>query len=200
MIRVREVRARAEAPADTITLDETARHRRRMVMTSDGGIDILLDLPRARLLRHGEGLVLEDGRVIEVRAVPEDLVAVSGRDRRHLNALAWQIGNRHLAAQIEDDRILIRRDHVIEAMLTGLGAGLDFVDEPFDPEGGAYDEMAGTSSRHHVHHGHGHEHEHPHEHRHGHGHAHAHEHDPVAGGGHSHDVAMPRTGAERSTD
>lgn len=60
-------------PADTITLDETDRHRRRMKMTSDGGIGFLLDLPEARLLNHGEGLKLSDGRVIEVRAVPEAL-------------------------------------------------------------------------------------------------------------------------------
>lgn len=145
-------------PAGAITLDETARHRRRMAMTSDNGIAFLLDLPEARLLRHGDGLVLDDGRVIEVRAEPEALYEVRGRDVRHLLALAWQIGNRHLAAQIEAERILIRRDHVIGDMLEGLGATVTEVSAPFDPEGGAY---GGAHAGHHHHdHGHGHGHHH----------------------------------------
>lgn len=145
-------------PADTITLDGTDRHRRRVRLTSDGGVAFLLDLPRARLLRHGDGLVLGDGRVIAVRAVPEPLMEVRGRDRRHLLALAWQIGNRHLAAQIEPDRILIRRDHVIAGMLEGLGATLAEVTEPFDPEGGAYgDAHHGHHHAHDAHHAHDHD-------------------------------------------
>lgn len=146
-------------PADTITLDETARHRRRMAMVSDNGIAFLLDLADARLLRHGDGLVLDDGRVIEVRATPEALYAVRGRDARHLLSLAWQIGNRHLPAQIMSDRILIRRDHVIRDMLEGLGAAVEEVDTAFDPEGGAYGDAHGAHGHHH-HAGHGHHHDH----------------------------------------
>jgi len=145
----------SNAVADTITLDETARHRRRIKLTSDNGIAFLLDLPEARLLRHGDGLVLDDGRVIEVRAAPEALMEVRGRDHRHLLALAWQIGNRHLAAQIEPERILIRRDHVIAAMLAGLGATLTEIEAAFDPEGGAY---GGAHDSHHHHHDHDHHH------------------------------------------
>lgn len=144
--------------AATITLDETARHRRRVKLVSDltestDSIEFLLDLPQARLLRHGDGLVLDDGRIVEVRAAPETLLEIRGRDSRHLLALAWQIGNRHLAAQIFEDRILIRKDHVIVSMLEGLGATVTEVTAPFDPEGGAYD---GGDSGHH-HHGHSHE-------------------------------------------
>ena len=146
--------------AGTITLDETARHRRRTAMNSDNGIAFLLDLPEARLLRHGDGLVLDDGRVIEVKAEPEALYEVRAADARHLLALAWQIGNRHLAAQIEAERILIRRDHVIREMLEGLGATVAEIMAPFDPEGGAY---GGAHAGHH-HHDHGHDHGHGHHH------------------------------------
>ncbi|WP_223475386.1 urease accessory protein UreE [Oricola indica] len=144
-------------PADTITLDETARHRRRMKMVSDNGIEFLLDLAEARLLRHGDGLLLDDGRVIEVHAEPEALYEVRASDARHLLALAWQIGNRHLAAQIFPDRILIRHDHVIREMLEGLGASVAETSAPFDPEGGAY---GGAHAAHD--HGDGHHHHHDH--------------------------------------
>lgn len=141
----------------TITLDETARHRRRMTMVTDevDGADcvsFLLDLPKARLLRHGDGLVLDDGRIIEVLAAPEPLLEIRGRDTQHLLMLAWQIGNRHLAAQFLEDRILIRNDHVIISMLEGLGASVSEITAPFDPEGGAYGD-----EKHGHHHGHSHD-------------------------------------------
>ena len=144
---------------DTITLDEDRRHRRRIKLTSDRGIVFLLDLPQAVLLHHGAGLKLSDGRVIEVRAAPEPLYEITARDGRHLVALAWQIGNRHLAADITDARIRIRRDRVIGEMLEGLGATVTEIEAPFSPEGGAYgDAHAG----HHHHHA-GHEHDHHHD-------------------------------------
>ena len=158
--------ANPKEPVATITLDETARRRRRMRMVSDrlangATIAFLLDLPQARLLRHGDGLLLDDGRVIEVRAEPEALMEVRGRDARHLLSLAWQIGNRHLAAEITAQTIRIRRDHVIREMLVGLGALVEDIEAPFDPEGGAY---GGAHADHHHHdegqnhaHGHGHD-------------------------------------------
>lgn len=163
-----------DKPDATITLDETARHRRRMRMVSDrlpngATIAFLLDLPQAQLLRHGDGLVLDDGRVIEVRAEPEALMEIRGTDGRHLLALAWQIGNRHLAAEITSDTIRIRRDHVIRDMLIGLGASVEDIEAPFDPEGGAYG-GAHADHHHHDHDQQGHRH-----HRHGHDHGHSHD-------------------------
>jgi len=107
-------------------------------MVSDNGIEFLLDLPEARLLRHGEGIELVDGRVIEVIAEPEALYEVRAHDAHHLLTLSWQLGNRHLAAQIEEDHIRIRQDHVIKNMLEGLGASVTEITASFDPEGGAY--------------------------------------------------------------
>ena len=128
----------ASLPADRVTLAYDDRHRRRVAMTSDGGLPFLLDLPKAVVLRHGDALVLEDGRLIEVHARPEPLLEIRARDSHHLARLAWHLGNRHLPAAIEPDRILIRPDHVIAAMLAGLGAAVVEVKAPFDPEGGAY--------------------------------------------------------------
>ena len=95
------------------------------------------------------GVTIDDGTVIEVQAAPEELYEVTGRDGQHLLSLAWQIGNRHLAAQIEGDRLLIRRDPVIRDMLEGLGAQVQDLSAPFDPEGGAYGD---AHSNHHHHH------------------------------------------------
>ena len=140
--------------ADTITLDETARHRRRMAMVTDGGIAFLLDLPEAMLLVEGAAIVLDDGRLIAVKSKPEPLMKVRGRDARHLLALAWQIGNRHLPAEIQEGFILLRQDHVIAEMLQGLGATVTELEATFDPEGGAY---ARQGDMQHSSHGHDHD-------------------------------------------
>jgi urease accessory protein len=148
-MRAGEIRARGQwpgAPAGTITLDFEGRHRRRIAMTSDQGLSFLLDLAEAAHLHEGDGLVLEDGRIVEVKAKPEVLSEIRGKDEEHLLRLAWHIGNRHIEAQIGGGRIVIRPDHVLEDMLRRLGASVKHIREAFDPEGGAYGDA------HHAHH------------------------------------------------
>ncbi len=127
------------APVDRITLSYDERHRRRLRFVAAAWTEFLLDLPRTTVLRGGDGLRLEDGRVILVAAAAEPLLEVTAADADHLTRMAWHIGNRHLPAQITTGRILIREDSVIEAMLNGLGATVRHVAEPFTPEAGAYD-------------------------------------------------------------
>src|SRR5271168_778280 len=112
----------SQAPADTIVLDFDDRHRRRMAMTATRGLEFLLDLESAVALRGGDALVLDDGRLIEVVAAPEPLIEIRGTDPHHLVRVAWHLGNRHLPTQITARGLRIRRDHVIEAMVKGLGA------------------------------------------------------------------------------
>ncbi len=165
-----------QAAADTVVLDFDDRHRRRMAMTGTRGFEFLLDLENAVALRGGDALVLEDGRLIEVVAAPEPLVEIRGSDPQHLVRVAWHLGNRHLPTQITAKGLRIRRDHVIEAMVKGLGARLIEIEAPFDPEGGAYAEShahAGEADAHH-HTGHDHAHDHLHDHS---SHGHHHDHD-----------------------
>lgn len=120
--------------ADSLTLTYEARFLRRKVLTTDGGAQVLVDLPQTTSLNHGGRLPTEKGE-IEILAAPEPLLEVTGD---HLLRLAWHIGNRHMPCQIEDARLLIQQDHVIRDMLEKLGATLRDVTEPFTPEGGAY--------------------------------------------------------------
>ncbi|KQT47626.1 urease accessory protein UreE [Aureimonas sp. Leaf454] len=159
MIHAREVRTKAAGfeAADTITLDESQRHRRRMAMVSDGGIAFLLDLPETVRLGEGDGLLLDDGRVLRVVARPEPLYVVRGQNATHLLTLAWHLGNRHQAAQIFSDHVLIRREPVLRSMLEGLGALVEEIEAAFDPEGGAYGGPAGqVHGQGHSHGGHSH--------------------------------------------
>lgn len=164
------------APADTVVLDFDARYRRRVTMTGVRGLEFLLDLAEATMLRGGDGLRLEDGRMVEVVAEPEPLAEIRAADAVALTQMAWRLGNRHLPIEILPKALRIRRDPVIEAMAEGLGARVITLEAPFNPEGGAYVKAeAGAGEPHH--HGHGHEHDHGATHLHENHHAHGHEHE-----------------------
>ncbi|GGB39979.1 urease accessory protein UreE [Roseibium aquae] len=124
--------------SDTVQLDREARHKRRAVLTGQGGLIALLDEPKAVFLADGDALRLDSGQIMVVRAAPEDLVEIEADDMAHLVKIAWHLGNRHLPTQLFADRLRIRRDHVIEDMVRKLGGRVTQVTAAFDPEGGAY--------------------------------------------------------------
>jgi len=124
-------RARA---VDRVMLNADDRVRRRIVLTTERGLKLLLDFPRPMILRDGDGLVLEDGSTVEVAGQTEPLVEVSAKAPLDFVRLAWHIGNRHTDVQFVDGRFRIRRDHVLEEMVKGLGAIVTLVEAPFDPE------------------------------------------------------------------
>jgi urease accessory protein len=155
MLRATEVLPAGEwqgNPADIVELDYEGRTRRRIKLQGSGGLAFLLDLPAVPSLRRGDGLLLEDGRIIAVEAAAERLLEISCPAPQLLARVAWHLGNRHLAAEIAAGIIHIRDDHVIADMVRGLGAEVRVVSRPFNPEGGAYARDDG--------HGHGHRHSH----------------------------------------
>jgi urease accessory protein len=129
---------------DRVLIDYDRRFRRRIVLTTLLGAEVLIDLPQAIRLRDGDGLLVENG-VVRVCAQAEDLMEIRSLEGGGLIRIAWHLGNRHLPVQLLDDRIRIRADHVIGAMVRGLGGQLDRVQAPFDPEAGAY---AGDGQQH----------------------------------------------------
>jgi len=175
-------KAEATVPFGRAVLAHDERHlRRRAIELADGG-KVLVDLPEPIALNDGDRLVLEDGRHVEIIAAREEVYDIRARDAVHLTELAWHIGNRHLAAGIEANRIIILRDHVIKAMLEGLGATVTEVSEPFKPVRGAY---SGGHDHGHAHaEAHTHSHAEGNSHAHGESHSHSHSH---AGHHHDHD-------------
>jgi len=153
---------------DTITLDRQSRYRRRVLLTTDRGRELLLDLPEATYLAHGDGLAVEGGAVL-VKAAAEDLLEIHAHDALALATIAWHLGNRHTPAEITRGAIYIQPDHVLAELVERLGAHVHRVRRPFEPEGGAYGGKGPLHSGHHHHGGGGHHH-HDHDHAHDHHH------------------------------
>jgi urease accessory protein len=176
VVRVIAAGGRKSAPIDSIIVSGDQRRLQTAHLTGVNGTIIGVMLPEPVLLRMGDALELDDGSLVEVVVEPEALIEVRGNDLTHLARLAWHLGDRHVPVQVLSNRLRMRRDAALEAMLGQLGARLTAIDAPFDPEGGAYAAQAA-----HAHHGHDH-----HEHAHHHDHAH-HDHVHGPGCGHDHD-------------
>jgi urease accessory protein len=150
------------AVVDTVLLDYAQRTAQAVTVTGEKGGRLDIALARPERLRTDDLLELEDGNLVEVVAAAEPLIEARAADLAALARLAWQLGDRHLPAQILPNRIRVQRSADTEALLVSLGARLTMIEAPFDPEGGAY-APAGGHAHDYVH---GHSHDHAHDHHH----------------------------------
>ena len=177
------------------------RQKSRLLAKFASGEEVALKLPRGEILRGGDLVVASDGRIVEIVAVPEQVVQVECDGPAALARAAYHLGNRHVGVEVGEGFLRIAADHVLEEMLKGLGAKLTAMQAPFEPEAGAYggghhhhDEMGHGGRIHelgapatetaHVHgpgcghdHGHDHKHDHGHDHKRDRAHDHKHDHD-----------------------
>ncbi len=135
MLPARQVLRQSAADAtDRIVLAYDERFVRRKRLTCASGASVMVDLAETVSLDDGDALLTDDGRTLAIVAADEPVVMVRG----NLPRLAWHIGNRHTPCEVTATHLVIRRDHVLENMLKGLGADLTISLAPFRPEGGAY--------------------------------------------------------------
>ena len=157
---------------DSVMLAPDQRRLQSAHLTGVNGTLIGLMLPEPVMLRMGDAFELDDGSFVDIVIQPEPLVEARGNDLTHLARLAWHLGDRHVPVQVLTNRLRLRRDDALEAMLAALGARLTPIEAPFDPEGGAYATHAAPGHGHHHHDGCGHDHHHDHAHGDDHGHDH----------------------------
>jgi urease accessory protein len=132
-------RAPRGTPArDTLTLPYELRRKSRLKVTLDGGEEAGVLLPWGESLRHGDVLGSGDGRLVRVVAAPEPVMLVRCSHPRELARVAYHLGNRHVAVEVGDGILRIAPDHVLRAMVEGLGAQVELATQPFEPETGAY--------------------------------------------------------------
>jgi urease accessory protein len=130
-------------------LRSRSRFRARLVSGEEVGVQ----LTRGQILRGGDKLLVEDGRVVEVRAAPESVSTLRTKDARLLARAAYHLGNRHVALQVGDGWLRYGHDHVLDDMVRGLGVEVAVEQAPFEPEAGAY-----QGGHEHAPHEHDHEH------------------------------------------
>jgi urease accessory protein len=135
---------------DTVVLDHERRRRCHGPLLGTNGTQLFVDFAEPTPLRAGDALVLDTGDIVEVVAEAEALIEVHAADLSTLARIAWALGDRHIPVQILSDRLRLRPDAGLEALLRDLGGQTKAVVVSFDPEGGAY--QSGDRVDHHHHH------------------------------------------------
>ena len=121
-----------------------SRLRTRLASGEEAG----LFLERGAVLRAGDRLLANDGRVVEVVAAPESVMDVRSSDAHQLARAAYHLGNRHVAVELQPGLVRFARDHVLGEMVRGLGLEVVECEAPFEPESGAYGGHGGHAHPH----------------------------------------------------
>ena len=176
--------ARPERAVGTLILNFDQRQTKQGFFFTGTGACIEFAFAEPPALATDDMLVLDDGGLIEIVADAESVIEARIADPAALARVAWLLGNRHQPVQIFPNRMRMRPNAEIEAMLAGFGIKTTALSAPFEPDGG----LATAAHDHHHAHDHGHDHahgDHHHHDEHGHGH-HGHDHD------HAHPQSDPR--------
>ena len=143
------------APFASLTLPFEKRQICRQRVCLDNGDEASLIIERGTILRDGDLLTTEDGRMIQVRAAKESVSTLYADDCQQLARAAYHLGNRHVSLEVRPGMLRYLHDHVLDHMVQELGMTIVAENAPFEPEPGAYSH--GTHE-----HGSGHAHSHSH--------------------------------------
>jgi urease accessory protein len=152
MITQRFMESRAADGNLVLPFDMRSRSRFRARLA--GGEEVGVVLERGQVLRGGDLLLADDGRIIEIEAALESVSTLRSDDARCLARAAYHLGNRHVALQLGGGWLRYRHDHVLDDMARGLGLDVIVEQAVFEPEPGAY-HASGPAA-----HDHGHDHRH----------------------------------------
>lgn len=114
------------------------RQKSRLRTTTAEGEEAGLFLERGRVLRDGDCLQADDGRIVRIRSKAEKVLHVSCENEAQLVRVAYHLGNRHVPLQVGQGWVRIAADDVLADMVEGLGATVQTLDAAFEPEAGAY--------------------------------------------------------------
>ncbi len=114
------------------------RQKSRLRTTLADGEEVGLFLERGRVLRDGDCLQADDGRIVRVRSKAEKVLHVVCANEAQLVRVAYHLGNRHVALQVGEGWVRIAADDVLADMIRGLGAKVQSLEAAFEPEAGAY--------------------------------------------------------------
>ncbi len=146
------------ARAGEVVLDWDVRQKSRFETTDSMGRTLGVFLPRGTVIRGGDLLVGADGSMTRVVAAPQSVLKIKYCSEHgtpyDLIRAAYHLGNRHVPIELKPEHLKIEPDHVLAEMLRAMHLSVNAVDEPFEPESGAYS----SGGHEHAHHGHDHAH------------------------------------------
>jgi urease accessory protein len=138
MLVIEKLAAANAAATEKLELSFEIRCKSRLRTQLASGEECGLFLERGTVLRGGDRLLTNDGRIVEVVAAPEALMEAVSGDSLLIAKAAYHLGNRHVAVHLLPGKLRFAADHVLGEMVRGLGLKVAEIEAPFEPESGAY--------------------------------------------------------------
>lgn len=138
LVKIYERVEASDEEAVSLTLPFETRQKYRFQARLDNGAAVGVMLPRQGVLRGGDCLRSEDGKIIKIHAADEEVSVVEHDDPFQLMRASYHLGNRHVPLQITAGQLRYQRDHVLDDMVQHLGLSVKHEVAPFEPESGAY--------------------------------------------------------------
>ena len=102
---------------ETIYLNSEDMLKRILRVTSDHNREYGITLENSEKLTDGDILYNKDNKLIVVKVNSEDVLVIKPKTLTEMGIIAHALGNRHLQAQFEDDKMIIQYDRLVEEEL-----------------------------------------------------------------------------------
>lgn len=106
---------------EKVYLESSDLVKRIQRVKTDHGREIGIRLSESRELNAGDVLYMDEKNIILIEVFPDDVIVIEPRNMNEMGTIAHQLGNRHLPAQFEEDKMLVQYDYLVEELLEELG-------------------------------------------------------------------------------
>ena len=105
---------------ERIYLESDELLKRVLRVTSDHGHEYGISLPKGSEMRDGDILFNDGHNMVVISVKEDDVIVITPRDINEMGEVAHNLGNKHLPVQIEDGKIIIQYDYLVEKFLQDL--------------------------------------------------------------------------------
>jgi urease accessory protein len=114
-----------------IELDWEELSKRILRTETDHGTDIALRIDQEEPLQYGDILFEDDSRRIAIRTKMEPVIVISPKNMTEMGKTAFELGNRHTPALIEENEVIVRADHTLNKLLDEVGVAYETTERRF---------------------------------------------------------------------
>ena len=114
-----------------IELDWEELSKRILRTETDHGTDIALRIDQEEPLQYGDILFEDDSCRIAIRTKMEPVIVISPKNMTEMGKTAFELGNRHTPALIEENEVIVRADHTLNKLLDEVGVAYETTERRF---------------------------------------------------------------------
>ncbi|MDP1418289.1 urease accessory protein UreE [Peribacillus simplex] len=102
---------------EKVYLESDSLRKRILRVKTDHGNEIGIRLKENKDLLDGDILYMDENNMIVIHTIDDDILTILPTTLGQMGDIAHQLGNRHLPAQFDGDKMLVQYDYLVEELL-----------------------------------------------------------------------------------